>query len=1506
MKIQQKTVLLLILSFIIGLVVYEKGEAETFVYNEKTPIVEYNWGKGGPAGYTDNFEANFDQSQYLNKGNYFIQTLADDGVTVDVDKKRVIDRINYSSKLIDRSYLTDVQEGNHEIITHYKEGTGNASVFSHVVPFDSWLGYYYQNTTFSGAPIGAKIISGGINGSLKEVNGFGSPLPDKLLSDNFSVKYYSAKRLAAGEYVVRGGADDGLQVFIDGKLVLDRFTPTGYREDAVKVTLNDTSQKDIHLIEVRYKEGMLSSRVNVSIEPYREVIQPSAEDGWVGEVFAQDNFSGSSIILGGRNASNKIGILDFDWKSGSPGINIPKDNFSARFYRKWEVDKTGVYSINIWADDKTRVYIDGKMVVDSWKYIPGSYRKITLPVIKGAHEIRVDYGEAIYNARIKLAIEKEEADFEKTEPFMHYNWGLGSPINKLDHFTGEFNQSQYLGAGDYFVQTLADDGIFMDFDGQKVIDRWTYIPNTMNRHLLTDVDSGNHNITTLYREGSKSAMLFSDIVPFGNWLAYYYNNDSFSGAPAGAKVIDAGVEYGELTETNGQGSPLPGVVNAENFTAKYVTAKRIPAGDYVLRAGADDGLQVYIDGELVLDRFSPAGYREDAAKVTVSNSSEGSDIHWVEVKYKEGVLGSRLNVSLQPFADVMKAEQEFGWVGEVYPNQTLSGNPVILGGKGAKSLIGSLDFNWGTESPSPFIPSDGFSARFTKKINIADAGYYVIKADADDGVRVYVDDRLVMDSWNYQSPTMRKSGIQLSAGTHTVRVEYNENKLGARLSLNLVKGKTSYGAAQKTLRYNWGLDSPDVEVQPDYFTAMYDQSQYLESGDYFLQTLADDGITVDVNGNRVIDRKSYSNDSIINRALLTNLSAGNQKISTAYYEGIKDAALYSEVVKFGDWLAYYYPNQTLSGIPVSAKVLRAGSLYGKLAENNGMSSPVPGVVPADNFSARYVTAKRIPAGDYVLRTGADDGLQVYVDGELVLDRFTNNSFREDSIKLNISDRGTVADKDVHWIEVRYKEASSSSRVEAYLQPYSDAVNIGSNDGWFGEFYKNTTLSGNPVIIGGKNPIFRVDSVNFNWGQAAPTPLIPADYFSARFTKKMYMAETGDYVMTVYADDGVRVKVDGITKIDSWQYVSGNKRQVILRSLPAGVHTITIEYYDGKLGASVKFDLQKIQAATFIEVDLRKPSNITAQDIVNFFNVKKPESPLKAYAQDFIDVQNKSGVNAQYLVAHAIWETGWGSSTLTKYKRNFFGYGAYDSCPFTCAYYFPTGYDSINYVAYQVKTDYLTPGGRYYNGPDLIGMNVKYATDPNWKNGIANLMEQIKPFDAAYYNKVPANTVKPPVPPVYSRNIPAGSPVPSSIVINFPAGIKAVTTQSVNFRNLPYVSSSTYIAQIPSSTSIVVEGYNTDVRDSWYRANFLGKSGWVSGDYITIQNLVKVQVGDFLNIRTDATTSSASIKTVPNGTYLKTALDAYGKKVMKNGWYKVYVPGTTQTGWVSGSYVGVIQ
>ena len=120
-----------------------------------------------------------------------------------------------------------------------------------------------------------------------------------------------------------------------------------------------------------------------------------------------------------------------------------------------------------------------------------------------------------------------------------------------------------------------------------------------------------------------------------------------------------------------------------------------------------------------------------------------------------------------------------------------------------------------------------------------------------------------------------------------------------------------------------------------------------------------------------------------------------------------------------------------------------------------------------------------------------------------------------------------------------------------------------------------------------------------------------------------------------------------------------------------------------------------------------------------------DNGLVGYGQTFVDVGNELGLNPLYIAAHAAWETGWGTSQIWRDKNNPFGYGAFDRCPYSCALAFTSKEDGIRTGMTYIKRDYLVSGGRYYNGANLQGMNIHYATDQNWKNGISQIMNSLQ-------------------------------------------------------------------------------------------------------------------------------------------------------------------------------------
>lgn len=120
-----------------------------------------------------------------------------------------------------------------------------------------------------------------------------------------------------------------------------------------------------------------------------------------------------------------------------------------------------------------------------------------------------------------------------------------------------------------------------------------------------------------------------------------------------------------------------------------------------------------------------------------------------------------------------------GLQGEYFNNQELKGEPVFT------RVDTTLNFIWGTKSPDPRIADDHFSVRWTGMIGpFEETGTAGFKVVSDDGIRVWIDDSLVVDAWRDQAATDYLFMMQVETGhSYPIRIEYYENSGGAHLQL---------------------------------------------------------------------------------------------------------------------------------------------------------------------------------------------------------------------------------------------------------------------------------------------------------------------------------------------------------------------------------------------------------------------------------------------------------------------------------------------------------------------------------------------------------------------------------------------------------------------------------------------------------------------------------------------------------------------------------------------------
>lgn len=145
----------------------------------------------------------------------------------------------------------------------------------------------------------------------------------------------------------------------------------------------------------------------------------------------------------------------------------------------------------------------------------------------------------------------------------------------------------------------------------------------------------------------------------------------------------------------------------------------------------------------------------------------------------------------------------------------------------------------------------------------------------------------------------------------------------------------------------------------------------------------------------------------------------------------------------------------------------------------------------------------------------------------------------------------------------------------------------------------------------------------------------------------------------------------------------------------------------------------------VDTNLSEVVDISGPQLDAAIAATVPGSPLIGLGETFTRVGREKGINAYYIAAHAAWDSAWGTSVVATRKNNLFGYGVSPACPFDCAIAYTSQVESVEAVMTLVKNDYLTAGGRFYNGGTLRGMQPIYSSSPDWAGGIAAIMNLLR-------------------------------------------------------------------------------------------------------------------------------------------------------------------------------------
>lgn len=370
------------------------------------------------------------------------------------------------------------------------------------------------------------------------------------------------------------------------------------------------------------------------------------------------------------------------------------------------------------------------------------------------------------------------------------------------------------------------------------------------------------------------------LAPSAPWRGEYYPNPFLSGEPAlirGDQLID--FQWGD----DAPAASLP----PDQFSIRWTGTWYFEEGVHRFYIQVDDGVRLYLDGTVVLDEWrdsAPVDYEVD------SFLTEGQ--HEVMVEYYDATASARIGLSwsyLGRYPD---------WKGEYYSNAWLDGGPTLVRNDT------EIDFSWGPDSPAPEIRRDNFSVRWTRALSLA-ADDYRFSVRCDDGVRLWVDNRLIIDAWSEGAKTGLAGDITLASGEHYLKLEYYEAQGDAQISLGWrqieeyagwrgayydnpnLSGQPYFVRDDAAIAFEWSGVSPGSGLAADDFSVRWTRRVDFSGDDYLFHITADDGVRLWLDEQLILDQ--WADGYLEELAVEWRVSEGSHLVKLEYYQRGGDA-----------------------------------------------------------------------------------------------------------------------------------------------------------------------------------------------------------------------------------------------------------------------------------------------------------------------------------------------------------------------------------------------------------------------------------------------------------------------------------------------------------------------------------------------------------------------------------------------------------------------------------------
>ena len=295
--------------------------------------------------------------------------------------------------------------------------------------------------------------------------------------------------------------------------------------------------------------------------------------------------------------------------------------------------------------------------------------------------------------------------------------------------------------------------------------------------------------------------------------AIYFDNIDFSGSSINRVDTTINFDWGD-------GSADP-AIGPDTFSARWtgqVLAQKTET--YTFYTMSDDGVRLWVNDQQIINNWTDHPPTENSGQIALTAGA----MYDIKMEYYENFGGAAAKLSWSSpttTKQIIPQTQLFTTSSPAAPTPTPTPTPTLPPTGSGDGITGQyydnrdltnlkitrtdplVNFGWGGGSPGPGIANNTYSARWSGFVVPLYSQTYTFYTTTDDGVRLWVNDQLLIDKWVDQAAKEWSGTIPLTAGQkYSIKMEYFE----------------SFGGAESRLRWSSASQAKEIIPKQQLFT----------------------------------------------------------------------------------------------------------------------------------------------------------------------------------------------------------------------------------------------------------------------------------------------------------------------------------------------------------------------------------------------------------------------------------------------------------------------------------------------------------------------------------------------------------------------------------------------------------------------------------------------------------------------------------------------------------------